>query len=50
VMMDFTVSRSGDLTAPVTVGYATADGTAQVAIDYKPRPGRSPSPQARPAP
>ena len=34
VMMDFTVSRSGDLTAPVTVGYTTADGTAQAGIDY----------------
>jgi hypothetical protein len=34
VMMDFEVSRSGDLTAPVTVGYATADGTAQAGIDY----------------
>src|SRR5262245_57868881 len=34
VMMDFTVSRSGDLTAPVTVGYITADGTAQAGIDY----------------
>ncbi len=28
VMMNFTVSRAGDLTAPVTVGYITADGTA----------------------
>jgi hypothetical protein len=34
VMMDFTVSRSGDLTAPVTVGYTTVDGTAQAGIDY----------------
>jgi hypothetical protein len=34
VMMDFTVSRSGDLTAPVTVGYTTCDGTAQAGIDY----------------
>src|SRR5262249_22049080 len=25
---------SGDLTAPVTVGYTTADGTAQAGIDY----------------
>src|SRR5262249_52356816 len=33
-MMDFTVSRSGDLTAPVAVGYTTADGTAQVGSDY----------------
>jgi hypothetical protein len=34
VMMDFTVTRSGDLTAPVTVGYTTADGTAQAGVDY----------------
>ena len=34
VMMDFTVTRSGDLTVPVTVGYTTADGTAQAGIDY----------------
>jgi hypothetical protein len=34
LMMDFTVSRSGDLTAPVTVGYTTSDGTAQAGIDY----------------
>jgi hypothetical protein len=34
VMMDFTVARSGDLAAPVTVDYTTADGTAQAGIDY----------------
>jgi hypothetical protein len=34
VIMDFTVSRSGDLAAPVTVDYTTADGTAQAGIDY----------------
>ena len=34
VMMDFAVSRSGDLTVPVTVGYTTSDGTAQAGIDY----------------
>jgi hypothetical protein len=39
VMMDFTVSRSGDLTAPVSVGYTTADGTALGGIDYTPETG-----------
>jgi hypothetical protein len=34
VMMDFAVSRTGDLTVPVTVDYTTADGTAQAGIDY----------------
>jgi hypothetical protein len=34
VMMDFAVSRSGDLTVPVTVGYTTADGTAHAGTDY----------------
>src|SRR5262245_31215963 len=34
MMMDFTVIRSGDLTAPVTVGYTTADGTARAGVDY----------------
>ncbi len=34
VMMDFAVSRSGDLTVPVTVDYTTADGTAQAGTDY----------------
>ena len=34
VMMEFTVSRTGDLTVPVTVGYTTADGTAQAGMDY----------------
>jgi hypothetical protein len=39
VMMDFTVSRSGDLNAPVTVDYTTENGTAQAGIDYKPESG-----------
>ncbi|HEX3447493.1 MAG TPA: FG-GAP-like repeat-containing protein [Isosphaeraceae bacterium] len=34
VMMDFAVSRSGDLTVPVTAGYTTADGTARAGTDY----------------
>jgi hypothetical protein len=34
VFMDFMVSRTGDLTAPVTVDYTTADGTAVAGIDY----------------
>jgi hypothetical protein len=34
VMMEFAVSRTGDLTVPVIVGYTTADGTAKAGIDY----------------
>jgi hypothetical protein len=34
VMMDFTVTRTGGLAAPVTVDYTTADGTAVAGIDY----------------
>lgn len=34
VSMNFTVTRSGDLSSAVTVSYATADGTALAGVDY----------------
>jgi hypothetical protein len=39
VDMDFTVTRSGDLTAPVTVGYTTVPGMAQSNRDFSPTTG-----------
>lgn len=37
--MVFTVTRTGDLSATLTVNYATADGTALAGIDYAPTSG-----------
>ncbi len=39
VNMDFTVTRSGDLTSQVTVGYTTVAGTAQPNTDFTPQTG-----------
>jgi hypothetical protein len=37
--MDFTVTRIGDLTPPLTVGYTTVAGTAQPGTDFTPQTG-----------
>ncbi len=37
--MIFTATRTGDLTAPLTVGYTTVAGTAQPTTDYTPETG-----------
>jgi hypothetical protein len=37
--MDFTVTRSGDLTSQLTVGYTTVPGTAQANVDFTPVTG-----------
>ena len=37
--MDFTVTRTGDLTAPLTVAYTTEAGTAQPNTDFTPTTG-----------
>ncbi len=39
VDMDFTVTRSGDLTSQITVGYTTVAGTAQPNTDFTPTTG-----------
>jgi hypothetical protein len=39
VNLDFTVTRAGDLTSQVTVGYTTIPGTAQPARDFTPTTG-----------
>jgi FG-GAP-like repeat/SdrD B-like domain/Domain of unknown function (DUF4214)/Calx-beta domain/FG-GAP repeat len=39
VNMDFTVTRTGDLTSQITVGYTTVAGTAQPATDFTPQTG-----------
>ncbi len=39
VNMDFTVTRTGDLTSQVTVGYTTLPGTAQANTDFTPATG-----------
>jgi len=39
VDMDFTVTRSGDLTSQITVGYTTVAGTAQPGTDFTPTTG-----------
>lgn len=39
VNMDFTVTRSGDLGAQLTVGYTTVAGTAQPNVDFAPITG-----------
>jgi hypothetical protein len=38
-IMNFTVTRSGDLTSPLTVGYTTIAGTAQAGTDFTPETG-----------
>src|SRR5437870_5498244 len=35
--VNFTVTRTGPLTAPLTVGYATVAGTAQAGTDFTPK-------------
>ena len=37
--MDFTVTRTGDLTSQITVGYTTVAGTAQPNTDFTPTTG-----------
>ena len=37
--MDFTIMRTGDLTAPLAVGYTTIPGTAQPQTDFTPENG-----------
>jgi hypothetical protein len=39
VNMDFTVTRTGDLSAPLAVGYTTVPGTAQPSVDFTPQTG-----------
>ena len=39
VDMDFTVTRTGDLTSQITVGYTTVAGTAQPGTDFTPTTG-----------
>ena len=39
VNMDFTVTRTGDFTAPLTIGYTTVAGTAQPTTDFTPETG-----------
>jgi hypothetical protein len=39
VNMDFTVTRTGDLTSQVTVGFTTVAGTAQPTTDFTPTTG-----------
>ncbi len=39
VNMDFTVTRTGDLTSQLTVGYTTVAGTAQPNTDFTPETG-----------
>src|SRR5438128_4350639 len=39
VNLNFTVTRSGDLTPQVTVGYTTIAGTAQPGTDFTPTTG-----------
>ena len=39
VNLDFTVTRAGDLTSQVTVGYTTVSGTAQPGADFTPMTG-----------
>ncbi len=39
VNLNFTVTRSGDLTSQVTVGYTTISGTAQPGTDFTPETG-----------
>src|SRR5260370_18899649 len=39
VNLDFTVTRSGDLTSQVTVGFTTVAGTAQPTTDFTPTTG-----------
>jgi hypothetical protein len=39
VNLDFTITRSGDLTSQVTVGYTTVAGTAQPNTDFTPTTG-----------
>ena len=39
VDMDFTVTRSGNLTSQITVGYTTVAGTAQPNTDFTPTTG-----------
>ncbi len=39
VNMDFTVTRSGDLSAPLSVDYTTVAGSARAGTDFTPSPG-----------
>ena len=39
VNMDFTITRTGDLSGPLTVGYTTVPGTAQPKTDFTPQNG-----------